>query len=549
MKRSSRARFPLMAKMLVWLLVHLIVLGGGFALFVAWELRLGLDSLLSGTAGDRLKNFGESVAIELRASPENDWPRLLHERGASAGLQLSLRGESMPIPIGDLTPIPGNVSDRLEETRRNGPGPAGRRPPPGRGNRPPPGPSQGPPDDGPPEDGAPDDGPPEDRQEGRPQGRPSGHILDGLTAEDLAAEDHTRPDGRPAPARERPIAKPFFLLRGDHGDGYWAAMDLPVFEAGLTAPRHLLLLVRSETASAHGLFFDLSPWIQGGVAVFILSLILWAPFFLGITRYLTRLSRATEAIAGGKFDTRIGVSRSDELGILGDSIETMAARLDRLVTGQKRFLADVAHELCSPLARIRTGFGVLENSVEDAHHERIESIDEDIEELSRLVSEVLAFTKASTAPGAVRTETVELLPIVTRALTRECPGQSFDLRVPEDTLVIADRSLLDRAIANVLRNAHRHAGSESHLVITAHPVDRFIQLTLADNGPGVSQLDLPRLFEPFYRPDAARTREAGGTGLGLAIVRSALEAFGGTVRAESAAPHGLAIVLLIPAAP
>lgn len=529
---KSRARFPLMAKMLLWLLVHLGVLAAAFFLFVAWQLRLGLDSFLSGTAGERLKNVGEEIASDLRESPRRQWPEIVkrHETGLGVKLYLQLG----PGDWGSVRPerVPDNVQRRINEFRRPQPPPRPR----GEGS------AEGPPRDRPRGEGPPDEdfggeGPPPD--DGRPPGTEDFPPPEGGPPGRRPPEDRQRP--QPV-NQERPEARPDFLLRGQGGDGYWAGIDLPLSNSRQGRPLHGLLLLRAPDLSGGGLFFDLQPWLYGGLAVLVLSLVLWAPFFLGITRYVSRLSRTTEAIADGKFEARVGAERSDELGNLGASIESMASRLDRLVRGQKRFLGDVAHELCSPLARIRTGLGVLEYGLGPEQQVRLESIEEDVSELSRLVSEVLAFTKASTAPGSVRLEAVELMPLLELALSRECPGQQAELQIPPSLSVRADRNLFARAIANVLRNARCHGGYECTLRMVAAVDAGEVELRITDNGPGVDPADLPRLFEPFYRPDAARTREAGGAGLGLAIVRAGVEACGGTVRAESASPRGLSVV-------
>lgn len=516
---KSRVRFPLMAKMLLWLLVHLGVLAAAFALFVAWQLRLGLDSLLSGTAGERLKAAGQEIASDLRDSPRSDWAGILKTHEDQLGLQAFL--ELGPgVWIGPrLENAPENVDRRLREFRRPQAGPSGRPDggPPPHDRR---GPRDGPPDGGPPDSRFPP--PPEEREE----------------------RDHPR-QRRPGDAG--PQVRPDFLLRGDRGDGYWAGIDLPLFDPMRERPLHGLLLLRSSGLSGNGLFFDLKPWAIGGLVVVGLSLILWAPFILAITRYVSRLAKTTEAIAEGKFDARVGLERSDELGVLGASIETMASRLDRLVRGQKRFLGDVAHELCSPLARIRTGLGVLEYGLSPEQKPRLDSIEEDVGELSDLVSEVLAFTKASTAPGSVRLESVELAPLIQLALSRECPGQKVEIEVAPALSVTADRNLLSRAIANVLRNARNHGGDECGLRISATREGEEVILIISDDGPGVAPADLARLFEPFYRPDAARTRETGGAGLGLAIVRAGIEACHGTVKAEAAVPRGLSLVFRLPA--
>ncbi|WP_367875262.1 sensor histidine kinase [Luteolibacter sp. Populi] len=545
MKRGPR--FPLMAKMLVWLLVHLAVLAAAFCLFVAWQLRLGLDSFLSGTAGERLREVGEQVASDLRQVPRSEWREILQRRQAALGVEIFLQLGPGDWIGGSPSRIPPNVDQRIKGFRRPEPRPGRGSPPPRDGppadRRPPRGHDDGPgprPGDGPPEEAFSGDGsllddepPPPDREGMRPgpRGRPP------------------RPMGdRPAASNDlRPRARPDFLARGAGGDGYWAGIEVPLFQARVQQPLHGLLVLRAGDISGNGLFFNLKPWLFGSLAVLGLSLLLWAPFFFGITRYLSRLSRATEAIADGKFEVRVP-SRSDELGTLGSSIESMASRLDRLVRGQKRFLGDVAHELCSPLARIRTGLGVLEFSLTPEQQVRLQSIDEDVDELSRLVSEVLAFTKASTAPGAVRLEAVELAPLLNLASARECPGLKADIAIEPGLAVRADRHLLARAVANVLRNAHRHGGEDCSLHIAATRLGEAVELRITDDGPGVAPEDLPRLFEPFYRPDAARTREAGGAGLGLAIVRAGVEACGGTVRAEAASPRGLAIVFRLPLA-
>lgn len=526
--KQRRARFPLMAKMLLWLLVHLGVLAAAFFLFVAWQLRLGLDSFLSGTAGERLRDAGEEIASDLRSAPRREWREIIERHEAALGVELFLQlgpGDWIGSPP---EKVPGNVDRRIKEFRR----PAAR-PPRGPAARPPEGPLE---EDRPFEefDGPPGEGPP--GPGGRPPRGPRGRPPLGQGSFPQITDDF------------RPRARPDFLLRGEGGNGYWAGIDIPLFEPRVQQPLHGLLLLRAPEISGNGLFFNVKPWLIGALSVLGLSLLLWAPFFFGITRYLSRLSKTTEAIADGKFDVRVGTSRSDELGVLGESIESMASRLDRLVRGQKRFLGDVAHELCSPLARIRTGLGIFEFGLTPEQQARLDSIEEDVGELSRLVSEVLAFTKASTAPGSVRLENVELAPLVGLALSRECPGQDAKIEIPAELAVHADRNLLARAIANVLRNARNHGGDECALHITAHRKGSDIELRIADNGPGVDPSDLPRLFEPFYRPDAARTREAGGSGLGLAIVRAGVEACHGTVRAESNSPQGLALVFYLPRA-
>lgn len=529
---SERVKFPLMAKMLVWLLIHFAVLASAFALFVSWQLQLGLDSLLSGAAGDRLKTLGNAVASDLKAAPEEQWPAILERHVEPYDLDVMLALSRRKEVVGDVLIIPPDIDASLKDAG----GAIAPRPKPPRF----PGSDFGPPGG---EDERP---PPYGGRRPPPEAPPMGSFL----------SDDSSGDGIPrgGPPRQghiinmAPEVRAVFLSRSQNDGGYWAALDLPLFDPAKDRPLHGMLILRSTNPSAGGLFFDLKPWLFGGLAVLFLSLLLWAPFIISITRYVSRLSRATERIALGKFDTRIKGLRRDELGSLGESIENMAQQLDHLLRGQKRFLGDVAHELCSPLARIRTGLGVMEHGLDHAHRRRLESIEEDVTELSDLVSELLDFTKASTAPNTVEPEPIELLSLLREQLEHECNGHPVEWRVAPTIKVLADHRLLSRAIANVLRNAHRHAGEACHLHIYAKEKGENVELMIADDGPGVGPGVVSRLFEPFYRPDEARNREAGGAGLGMAIVRTAVEACAGSVSARRVDPHGLAILIVLPVA-
>lgn len=506
---KGRPRFPLFAKMLLWLLLHLAVLAFAFVVFVGWQLRLGLDSLLSGASGERLKTLGSVVASEMRTSPREEWPGILEVHTAAYGVETVLVLDDGQRAVGKEIEIPGDVDLRLKEFgRRKRVDRPGRPGPPGAGGAAP----------------LRHEDPPRRPRAGEPGAGPPG----------------SRPRGVPEP-------RPVFLLRSEEG-GYWAGIDLPLFRPRQDRPLHGMLLLRSSGPSASGLFFELKPWLLGGLAVLGLSLVLWAPFIFSITRYVTRLSRATERIAEGRFEVKVGGRRSDELGTLGHSIERMAGRLDRLLRGQKRFLGDVAHELCSPLARIRTGLGVLEHRLGPDDLQRLESIEEDVGELSDLVAEVLAFTRAETAPESVQLEDIGLRSLVEGMVERECAGHDVGIEVPPELRVRADRRLLGRALANILRNADRHGGPECRLSIHSRENGGRVSLAIEDSGPGVAEPEIEKLFEPFYRPDGARTREAGGAGLGLAIVRSAIEACSGSVEAGRSGLGGLVVRVDLPAA-
>jgi two-component system sensor histidine kinase CpxA len=162
------------------------------------------------------------------------------------------------------------------------------------------------------------------------------------------------------------------------------------------------------------------------------------------------------------------------------------------------------------------------------------------------VAELLSFSKASFGASAVRIEPVALSEILEAAVRREGADSGPVRRVlREDCLVLADRELLVRALANLLRNALRHAGASGPILLWAGADGAEAVITVSDSGPGVPESELPRIFDAFYRVDTARMRETGGIGLGLAIVKASVDACGGTVSARNRAPHGLEVTLRI----
>jgi len=224
----------------------------------------------------------------------------------------------------------------------------------------------------------------------------------------------------------------------------------------------------------------------------------------------------------------------------------MAGRLDLLVRGQKRFLGDVAHELCSPLARIRTGLSVLESRIQAVEHRRLKEIEADAAELATLVEELLAFSRASHRPAKM--EVCDPAILVREVLAREVAGLDVRVDIPDGMRLHTDARMFARAVGNLIRNTRMHAGPGAIVTITAGKRTEAGEafLTVSDNGPGVREEEVNRIFEPFYRPDRSRTRETGGNGLGLAIVKSCQEACGGTARAENNPGGGFSVTLSFP---
>jgi two-component system sensor histidine kinase CpxA len=494
-----KVSFPLSLKVSLWLLANLLLLaavGGGF--YVS-QFGVGWISLTHGVLGDQLQSIGDSIASDLQAEPEGVRPAIIASRSRDYGADFFLFTNEGSLIAGDKVDLPPSVRELLVRGQRRGDsGPDG--PPPPRG-RPP-------------------------RGEGSRGPRPA----DGASKEGLQPADNQPPPNRRAQGAGK------FIIRTADPTATWIGLRVPI-KVGFGPPTPGTVIIRTESLWTLARLLRLGPGLAVGAGALLLSLLFWLPLVGSITRSLTRLNRATERIAEGEFSTRVELSRRDEIGHLGHSVNRMAERLDTLVNGQKRFLGDVAHELGSPLGRLQVATEILESRADPALRPHVADVREEVQHMAALVNELLAFTKAGLRPRDVHQAPVALTPLVQRMLARE-DAQRVTADLAADLTVLADPELLERALANLVRNALRYAPT-GPITLAAQASGAVIKITVADAGPGVPIEALARLGEPFYRPDSARNQEAGGTGLGLAIVRSAITACGGTVVFRNRHPHGL----------
>ncbi|AXQ28703.1 sensor histidine kinase [Solimonas sp. K1W22B-7] len=307
--------------------------------------------------------------------------------------------------------------------------------------------------------------------------------------------------------------------------------------------------IRVDVPSVYALavFLGVGEWLRLALIAVGLSALVWAPFFFGIARAVVRMKLATRRIAAGRFESRLpDERRGDELGQLAGSINDMAGRLQHYVSSQKQFLADVAHETISPLARMQIGLGLLESRVGDDARETLQDVQDDARQMSELLNELLLFSRAGMEADRAAPERIELRPLLAEAIDREALSQ-VEVAVAAGLAVRGQRALLLRALSNLLRNAARHGGG-SAIAVAAERAGGELSLWVRDSGPGVPEAALPRLGQPFFRPDAARSRERGGHGLGLAIVRRCVEACEGSLHFRNRIGGGFEAELRLPAA-
>ncbi|RZB33678.1 MAG: two-component system, OmpR family, sensor histidine kinase CpxA [Desulfobacteraceae bacterium Eth-SRB2] len=351
---------------------------------------------------------------------------------------------------------------------------------------------------------------------------------------------------QPRKLRDKRGKKHRFMMRTKNPTRYWAGVRIPVSLTPSRPPVRAVLLAVSDSITGNGFFFDPLPWIIVAAAVMLISVLLWLPLLRNITGPLARMTRAAEEIARGGFDVRINEPRADEIGRLANAINHMTSRLCGFVKGQKRFLGDVAHELGSPIARIQIGLGILEHRVDANNRKQVADVMEDVTHMSNLVNELLSFSRAEMDTAKVMLKTVEVLPVLERAVQRESmPATKIITKIDPKIRVMADPELLVRALANIIRNAVKYAGDAGPIHVSAKRQGNKTEIEVRDSGPGVPDDLVEQLFEPFFRPEPSRDRCSGGVGLGLAIVKTCIETCKGTVSARNLKPKGFAVTIIL----
>lgn len=274
-------------------------------------------------------------------------------------------------------------------------------------------------------------------------------------------------------------------------------------------------------------------------------------------RSLHAVAAAAALLAGGRFEARVPDPRlGPEFDALAASFNAMAGRLADSEELRRRLLADVAHELRTPVATLGAYLDGLEDGVVDLQPQTIEVLRAQGTRLTRLAEDLAAVTRAE-APGVrlarVRTDPRELLRAAAAAVADRAAASDVTVHVDatrdvDDVLV--DRDRLGQVLGNLLDNAVRHTPAGGTITLAAAPSpDGGVLLTVVDTGTGIPPEHLPHVFERFYRVDTARSRTDGGSGIGLAIVRALVEAHGGRIAAASDGPgRGARFEITLPAA-
>jgi two-component system OmpR family sensor kinase len=306
---------------------------------------------------------------------------------------------------------------------------------------------------------------------------------------------------------------------------------------------------------------ELTLLAAGSAVALLVALLAGLLLTGGALRPLRRLTATSRQLAAGDLRARSGVEgRDDEIGTLARSFDDMAARIEASFAAQqeseertRRFIADASHELRTPLTALKGYIDVIRRGATPdpaALDAALEAMGREAERMRVLVLDLLTLARLD-AERPATVEAVDLSALVAHSLDEGVPGMPDHVNRELGAAVLAnsDRNAVTTIIRNLLINASKYAPGAIQTWRTWATPDRAC-LEVRDEGPGISAIDLPHIFERFYRGEKTRAREEGGSGLGLSIVRGLARAHGGDVNIESVEGHGTTVTVWFqPAAP
>ena len=353
----------------------------------------------------------------------------------------------------------------------------------------------------------------------------------------MGPPDRSRGSDEQRPPNLRPAQLTPHLV-GDDGDEY------------------RLLFVRPPVS-----VFGMLAWPGSRAAVGAVVLVIAALTSLLLARYISapiaRLRRASRDLAKGDLDARVGAPErgwsTDEVGVLSRDFDTMAERIQALITDKETLLRDISHELRSPLARIRMALGLAERKANDEVQPNLARIEQEAERLDALIGQIMTLARLRTQQEPVR-EPVSM-EVLVRGIVDDAryehPDATVNYQSPDRQEVFGDPRGIASAVENVVRNALAYAGKAGPIDVGIATGDGDVVVTVRDRGPGVLPEELPRIFEPLYRADESRDHGAApkgsvGQGIGLAITARVMELHGGEAKAVNRAGGGLKVTLRLP---
>jgi len=341
-------------------------------------------------------------------------------------------------------------------------------------------------------------------------------------------------------------------LRQDIGELYEAQSDAEEIPIMMNGQQVGTFIATTKKGKLEESFIDSirAANMKAGILAAIVVLIMGIYLSRRISKPLVELSEAAKNIANRKLSHRVPIYTNDEIGEVGRAFNQMAESLESNELLRKNMIADVAHELRTPLAILRGNLELLEEAVIEPSPEVFASLHEESIRISRLVEDLQSLSHADAGELKFDLSVENLAEIVRNAaaeLSREAAKKNIEIDVQsaEHLPILIDKYRIGQVLYNLISNAIRYT-EQGKIQIIVSDMPNCAKVEVLDHGPGIEKEHLPYLFDRFYRAEKSRNRIRGGTGLGLAIAKSFVEAHGGEIFVESELGQGSRFSFTLP---
>lgn len=293
--------------------------------------------------------------------------------------------------------------------------------------------------------------------------------------------------------------------------------------------------------------------LLAGITTGLVAILLSFVLIRQLTGPLRKLDAAARRIAAGTFDHRVDIVSTDEIGRLASSFNEMASSLASSEEAKKRLIADISHELRTPITAVRTTLEALRDGLIQPSQETLTALHDKVLLTTRLVQDLHQLALADTGRLSMHPSRIsigQVLETIVETIGVQLEDEHIELVreiEPDLPAVRADAHRIEQVLLNLLANAIRHTPEDGRITVRAQRFRQDVQVEIQDSGPGLSSPDLHHVFDRFYQADAARASDAGA-GLGLSIAKALIEAHEGRIWAENAKDGGARFIFTLPTA-
>lgn len=287
------------------------------------------------------------------------------------------------------------------------------------------------------------------------------------------------------------------------------------------------------------------------VLAIVLASLIGFLFARNLVSPINRMTKTAKAIKEGDLAARTRLHGDDEIARLGETFDEMADSVERDRKLERRLTTDVAHELRTPLMAIQSTVEAMVDGVFEADEERLETVNSEVQRLSRLVDAILKLSRLENRSTPMKEEIVDVGRLISSIVaTHEAfvadSGLTLSYEMERGVCVRGDADMIRQATANLISNAVRYTPEGGHITVQVKRGDIMASIVVQDTGIGLSPDEAKMVFSRFWRADAGRTRESGGLGIGLSVVKEIVDRHGGWVQVEGRKGEGACFTIHLP---